>query len=98
MNTNKLKSFTIDDDLSIASRGAIEVTVSMENGERRWCFFFTPEGLSRCGDMVDGSAVRVHPGVAHMIVVSRIDEGIIEKVLCALDVSGALLEHTIPRG
>jgi hypothetical protein len=92
----RLKSFTIDDSLSLAPKGAVEVTVTFDTGERRWCFFFTPHALSRCGDFLDGSDVRLHLGVPHMFVLSRIDSALIEKVLRSLDTAGELVEHTVP--
>ena len=92
----RLKSFTIDDPLSLAPTGAVEVTVTFDTGERRWCFFFTPDALSRCGDFVDDSDVRLHLGVPHMFVLSRIDSVLIEKVLRSLDTAGELVEHTVP--
>ena len=91
----QLKSFTIDDPVSRAPTGAVEVTVTFDTGERRWCFFFTPDTLSRCGDFVDGSDVRLHLGVPHMLVLSRIDSVLIEKVLRSLDTAGELVEHTV---
>ncbi len=91
----RLKSFTIDDPLSLAPTGAVEVTVTFDTGERRWCFFFTLEALSRCGDFVDGSDVRLHLGVPHMFILSRVDHKLIEKVLRRLDTEGELVEHTL---
>jgi hypothetical protein len=92
----RLKSFTIDDPLDLASRSAVEVTVTFDTGDRRWCFFFTPEGLSRCGDFLDGSDIRLHLGVPHMLVLTRVDGQIIERVLTTLDAKGELVEHTAP--
>lgn len=91
---SKLKSFIIDDDLAMASVGAVEVIVTLADESRRWCFFFTPEGLSACGDWVPGTQVRYHVGVPHMIVVSEINEEIVDKVLRALDLQGELISST----
>ncbi len=88
--------YTIDDDVRTADEGAIEVTVELEAGEKRWCFFFTPEALAAVGDWVEGTQVRVHLGVPHMIVVSELSEGIIDRVLRTLDARGELREHTVP--
>ena len=92
----KLKSYTIDDPLELSATGAVEVTVTFDTGEQRWCFFLTPEGLARCGDLLPDSDVRLHLGVSHMIVVSRLDATIIETVLRGLDRSSELVEHTRP--
>ena len=72
--------YTIDDPVSEADSGAIEVTVTLENGTKRWCFFMTPEALANVGDWVDGTQVHWHVDVPHMIVVSRLDEDIIDRV------------------
>lgn len=90
----RLTTFTIEDPIGRSSTGAIEVVVNFDNGTRRWCFFMAPEALSRCGDIVEGSDVRVHPGVPHMFVLSRIDEILIEKVLRNFDAAGELIAHT----
>ncbi len=92
---SKLKSFTIDDNFANASAGAIEVIVILEDESRRWCFFFTPEALSSCGDWVPGTQVRYHVGVPHMIIVSEINEEIVDKVLRALDHQGELISSTM---
>ena len=91
----RLKSVTIHDPLDLAVDVAIEVTVTFDNGERRWCFFFTPDALSRCGDIVDGTDVRLHLGVPHMFVLSQVDRDLIERVLRMLDATGELVEHTM---
>ncbi len=52
-----LKTFRIDDDLAAASRGAVEVTVTMDDGASRWCFFMTPPALAAAGDWVPGTQV-----------------------------------------
>jgi hypothetical protein len=92
---SKLKNFTIDDDLATAGAGAIEVIVTLEDESQRWCFFFTPEALSSCGDWVPGTQVRYHVGVPHMIIVSEINEGIIDAVLRGLDHQGQLISSTM---
>lgn len=92
---SKLKSFIIDDDLAAANVGAVEVIVTLADESRRWCFFFTPEGLSACGDLVPGTQVRYHVGVPHMIVISEINEEIVDQVLRALDHQGELISSTM---
>ncbi len=88
-----LKSFIIDDHISI--EGAVEVTVELQNGQRRWCFFITPESLSKVGDYIPQTNVRIHLGVSHMIVVSQLDKTIIEKTLQLIDTEGGLERHTV---
>jgi hypothetical protein len=76
--------------------GAVEVTVDFGSSGKRWCFFATPEVLASVGDWVDGTRVRVHLGVSHMIVVSELNEGIVDRVLRQLYAEGQLEAHTIP--
>ena len=92
----RLLSYAIDDSLKLSFSGAVEVTVTFDSGEQRWCFFFTPQGLAYCGDLVPGSDIRLHLGVPHMLVTSRLDTDIIKTVLHELDSSGKLVEHTCP--
>lgn len=91
-----LESFEIEDDLSSADRGAIEVTVRLAGGRRRWCYFMTPAALSAAGDWIPGTRVRFHYGSPHMIVVSEIDAAIVEKVLRYLEAEGELSDCTKP--
>jgi hypothetical protein len=80
-----IRSYTIDDDLAGADHGAIEVTVTLTDERRRWCFFMTPQALAACGDRVSGTRV-----------VGEISREIIETVLRELDVSGELEHRTLP--
>lgn len=91
-----LVSLVIEDDGAQGVLGAVEVRVKMVTGADRWCFFMTPEALAACGDLLPDSSVRFHLGVAHMIVVSEIDEDIIRRTLEEIDSQGALLAHTVP--
>ena len=86
-----LKSFVIENDLAIQSRAAVEVIVKLENGQRRWCYFMTPQALAMCGDWIDGTHIRLHYGAPHMIVVaSVIDKTLIESALRQIDRQGRL--------
>jgi hypothetical protein len=91
-----LRSYIIDDDLAAADHGAIEVTVTLTDERRRWCFFMTPAALEACGDYVPGTRVRVHLGEPHMIVVSEISVDIIASVLRELEATGELERRTLP--
>lgn len=90
-----IASFTIDDDVGRADAGSIEVTITLSDGTKRWCFFVTPEALAAVGDWLPGRTdVRVHLGVSHMIVVSTIGHSVIETTLRMLEEQGTLHEHT----
>jgi hypothetical protein len=87
----------IEDALDGADLGAIEVRVMIGNGDAaRWCFFMTPRALEVCGDVIESSDVRVHLGVPHMIVVSRIDRDVVHHVIRSMEADGVLHEHTAP--
>ena len=89
-----IESIEIKDPLKMAARAAIEVDIKTTNGENRWCFFFTPEGIAACGDFIEGTDVRIHHGASHMIVVSEISEKIIEAALKDIENRGVLRECT----
>ncbi len=80
----------IEDDLTNAKLGAIEVVFELEDGHCRWCFFMTPEALSNAGDWVPGTQIRFHYDAPHMIVVSDISKDVICRVLSHLAEEGAL--------
>ncbi|NNF57973.1 MAG: hypothetical protein HKN04_06995 [Rhodothermaceae bacterium] len=90
-----MQSFRIEDPLDQPSQGAVEVVVTMDDGSERWCCFFDPDRLALVGDLVEGTTVRLHLGVQHMIVVSELSQEIIERVLRQLDGNGELLNHTL---
>ncbi len=89
---NSMRGYTIDDNLN--GIGAVEVTVEFFGGEKRWCFFITPESLRAVGDWVPGTEVRHHIGERHMIVLEKISEPLIDIVLNDLDRQGLLMRHT----
>ena len=92
MMKNILKSFKIEDDLSIQDTGAVEVIIYLNSGERRWCFFMTPKALQNCGDWIEGTQISFHCGAPHMIVVAaKLNESLIEKTLKNIDQRGEIL-------
>jgi hypothetical protein len=93
-----IASYRIEDRLDRPEEGAVEVVLQLSDGQRRWCFFFTPERMALVGDWIEGTQVRMHLGVTHMIVVAELTPEIIDRVLRELDAKGLLLEHTRPVG
>ena len=93
-----IASYRIDDRLDRPREGAVEVVLELADGRRRWCFFLTPERMSLAGDWVEGTQVRMHLGVNHMIVVTELSRDIIDRVLRELEAKNLLLEHTQPNG
>src|SRR3982751_508884 len=92
----RLRSYRVDDDLAAAGSRAIEVTVTLADEQRRWCFFITPGALAIVGDFIEGTAARFHLGELHMIVVSEWTQDVIERVLRELEREGELLRRTLP--
>ena len=86
----ELKEFHIADDLQESERIGIEVELTFESGEKRWCYFITPSALASCGDWIPGTRIRFHYGAPHMIVVSELNQEVIRKVLEHLDHEGEL--------
>jgi hypothetical protein len=91
-----IESIEIEDPIEQHNEAAIEVTVITSGGEKRWCFFFTPEGVAACGDFIEGTSVRFHHGTAHMILVSKISTEIIRAALRDIEGQGKLESCTIP--
>lgn len=89
------KGFEVVNDLDIQEAAGVEVNVEMHDGEKRWCFFITPQALTRCGDILRGTNVRFHYECRYMIVVAaKFDEKMIGEVLQAIAVDGGLEECT----
>jgi hypothetical protein len=89
-----LETMTVCDDLAIAAAAAIEVEISFSDGQKRWCFFATPQALTQFGDWIDGTTIRIHYGAPHLIIVDRLDETIIEQALRHIEGQGELLACT----
>jgi hypothetical protein len=87
--------FTIDDPIDDPLNDCVEVTVDFGT-ERRWLFFVTPMLLASAGDFIDGTEVRIHLGERHMVVVSELNEAVIEAVLRQLYADGKLAGRTLP--
>jgi len=89
-----IANIEIEDPIELSKTGAIEVIVTLETGERRWCFFFTPEGAGACGNWIEGTKIRFHYGASHMIIVSEISETIIHAALKDIEKQGLINECT----
>jgi hypothetical protein len=94
----KMESFKIDDPVDDPDLHAIEVTITLKDGTRRWCFFITPSSLSSLLARADMHTRSGKPiGILHahhMIVLSEITEETIERALQYLDARGELEEAT----
>ena len=75
---------------------AVEVYVTLLNGEKRWCFFHSPETIKNCGDLIDGTSIRMHFGSKHMFVLSEVTDESIRKAVLQIDQAGEIIECTAP--
>jgi len=89
-----ITNIKIEDPIELSKTSAIEVLIELESGEKRWCFFFTPQGAAASGDWIEGTQVRFHYGASHMIIVSEISEAIIYAALKDLEKQGKIIECT----
>jgi len=90
-----VQSIEICDDLGIQDSAAVEVVMTLDSGERRWCFFFSPEGIAACGDWIKGTEVPFHYGAPHMIVIgTTLTEELIQKAIHDLDAQEKILSCT----
>lgn len=67
---------------------AVEVKVELTTGERRWCCFATPGALTRFGDWISGTQMRIHYGAPHLIVLPEVTAATIELALRHIDTAG----------
>ena len=73
----------------------IEVDMELSNGQRRWCYFITPEMLAQqAGELIYGAERLLSYNVPHMIVVNALSKEGIELVLQYIQSQGALLDCT----
>jgi hypothetical protein len=91
-----LESFTIDDDLTIQSKSAVEVTLQLRGRSPRWCFFMRPEALAASGDWIPGTRTRMHFGPHMIIVVGELTSETINHVLLEIDSRGELERCSLP--
>lgn len=82
------------EDVDRASHAAVEVRVELSNGQRRWCFFVTPEGLSRLSQAQLAEERLIIYAAPHMIVVSAITEQVINQALHHIDAQNELMNAT----
>ena len=91
-----IANIEIEDPVDAHDQRAIEVSVIMTDGTRRWCFFVTPQGIPNYGDFLDSDhSVRIHFGATHMIVISKISEEIIRETLLHIQKVGELERSTL---
>lgn len=96
MTAPSIQKFEIEDDLASQNQGAIEVTITLSDDTRRWCYFMTPSALQACGDWINGTQIRYHCNAPYMIVVAdTLTEELIEKALLDIERRGIILDCTM---
>ncbi len=91
-----INNIVIEDPIETHITGAIEVIVEMNDGSKRWCFFLTPQGVTQCGDLIEGTKIKFHYGASHMFIVSKISKKIIEATIMQVEKQGELERCTLP--
>ena len=90
-----LETFHLDDPITTNEDRAIEVTVQLSNGERRWCIFATPSALANCGFWIEGTQIPFHYSNRHIIIARELSEDLILRMLHEIDRQGALEDCTV---
>ena len=92
----KLTRMVICDSLK-ESGDWVEVEIELSDGQRRWCYFLTPELLAQQNGVTIGDAGSLLSYHApHMIVVSTLSQEMIEQALRYIQSQGVLLDCTKP--
>lgn len=93
----RLVRTTIDDPLD--GLHSVDVVLEFSDGRRRWCYFITPAMLMKLDGDVQFSGERLLSYHSpHMIVVSAITRGTIEKSLAFIESHGAIMDCSLPIG
>jgi hypothetical protein len=83
-------------DPEAMSDGVAEVCVDLTGGQRRWCYFPPPAAPASSGATIEGTSVRFHYGMPHLIIVAELSEDLIGRALREIDSQGDLLACTRP--
>lgn len=89
-------SMTIKETLEYPAESSVEVDVELSNGQKRWCFFVTPDMLKTISQRQWPNGTLHMYGAPHMIVVSAITEAVIKQALETIDAQNELLSCTLP--
>ena len=93
-----MKLFCLDDpiwDEDANNSASVDVTIKFSNGERRWCYFMTPNALAQSGDWFPDTNTRFHYDFpSYAIFVTEITPEIIQRVLLHMEHDNKLMECT----
>ena len=92
----RIESIKIDDYYEGAPQSSVDVEVTLSDGELRWCFFVTPEGLSGFNQAQLGGGRLLLAGAPHAIIVDAIRRETIEQTLHHLERHNELRACTLP--
>ena len=91
-----IDSIALHDALDQNEAAAHDVTITLSNGQQRWCAFTTPVTLSRFGEFIDGTTTRIHYGMPHLIIVDVLTEQVVLAALQHIERYGQLFVATLP--
>jgi hypothetical protein len=97
----RLETVTIADDLASAEQRLIEVELHFSDGQRRWCLFAAPAALESSGDYIDGTSIRLHYDMPHLIIAGILDEPTIKQALHQIERNGRIFSCSLaidPKG
>jgi hypothetical protein len=89
----RLVRTTIEDPLD---SHAVDVVLEFSDGQRRHCYFITPQWLAQLNGAAQFDGERLLSYSPHMIVVSAITRGMIEQSLAYIESQGELLDCSKP--
>jgi hypothetical protein len=89
-----LVGIRIRDNLEPEPSGFVEVDLELSDGQKRWCWFVTPDFLLTPGDQIEGTSIQALYGVPHLIVVNEVTAEIISQVLHHIERQGELSRCT----
>ncbi len=107
-SVTRVVSWRLDDPIIDVLNGrnetnnSVEVSIKLDDGSTRWCFFVTPEHLRQLLEpQVETSPIPTWseaPAIyaSHMIVVPILTEEVIEFTLWYMDRQNELFDHTLP--
>lgn len=87
-------SYTVDDEIEDRTNAWVEVTITFNTGERRWCSFATPLALARSGDFIPTTNIYFHYDLQHIIVANELTVEWIGEMLKSIEAQNALVRCT----
>jgi hypothetical protein len=89
-------SYTVDDKIENRSHAWVEVTITFNTGEHRWCSFTTPLALAEYGNFIPNTTIRFHYGLSHVIIANELSVELIGDMLKHVEAQNELMRCTLP--